>query len=107
MYTQEQGSIYVFLPGGPGPGVVGVSEDVEVGFLPAGNTHEDIDQEFSRTSTRPRSKAAITLDDFHDVLRNKFPGSAVVVHMNRIANCSGLRGFTKALKKFKSFSQYK
>ena len=44
---------------------LGVFDEIIVGFLPIGHTHEDINQSFSTTSARLRSTDAITLDDLH------------------------------------------
>ena len=43
----------------------GVFDTVEVGFLPIGHTHCDIDQAFSSTSDRLKYHDAITLADLH------------------------------------------
>ena len=42
---------------------LGLFDTVEVGFLPKGHTHEDIDQCFSQSSCRLKQNNAITLTD--------------------------------------------
>lgn len=80
---------------------------VEAGFLPVGHTHEDIDQAFSRTSTRLRVTNAITLTDLHTALRKTFDGHAHVEHMKRLANWSGLCDETNCLRKINHITQWR
>ena len=47
-----------------------VFESIEVGFLPVGHTHEDVDQAFSQTSARLRVRNSTTRDDLHSELRS-------------------------------------
>ena len=47
----------------------GVFDEIQVGFLPVGHTHCDIDQAFSSTSSRLETHDAVTLEDMHEELR--------------------------------------
>ena len=67
-----------------------VFESVEVGVLPVGHTHEDVDQAFSQTSARLRVRNAITREELHSELRSTYGGNVEVEEMRRIANSSGL-----------------
>ena len=69
---------------------LGVFEQIEVGFLPVGHTHEDVDQAFSQTSGRLRVHDAVDLDDLHEELRQAFKGKVQVTELKTIANWSGL-----------------
>ena len=51
-----------------------VYRSVEVGFIPVGHTHEDIDQAFSQTSARLRVNNAITLADLKTELKCAYGG---------------------------------
>ena len=42
---------------------------IELSFLPVGHTHTDIDQLFSIFSNYLKSNNAITINEFHDVIR--------------------------------------
>ena len=63
-----------------------VFDVVEVGFLPRGHTHDDIDQAFSSTSSRLRVNDAVTLDELHYQLSQTFERSTKVSHMKRVIN---------------------
>lgn len=63
---------------------------IELGFLPVGHTHEDIDQIFSQTSARLRANDAVTLPHLHEQLSHVNNGRTNVSHMKRITNWSGL-----------------
>ena len=65
-----------------------VFDEIEVGFLPIGHTHEDVDQAFRSTSNRLRQTNAITLSDFHEVLRNCYNRNTKVAYMEHIINWS-------------------
>lgn len=84
-----------------------VFQVVEVGFLPKGHTHEDIDQCFSQTSARLRAHNAITLTDLQEQLAETNMGHAAVYHLKRIANWSGLCDSECALRKVDNISQYR
>lgn len=49
-----------------------VFETVEVGFLPVGHTHEDIDQGFSVLSRHLRKNAALSLSSYTATVRKAF-----------------------------------
>lgn len=84
----------------------GVFDEVIVGFLPVGHTHEDIDQTFSRTSERLRNRDAITLSDLHNELSQTYNKNTQVSHMDKIANWSGLCGKEKCLTSVEGVSQF-
>lgn len=84
-----------------------VFEEVEVGFLPVGHTHEDIDQSFSSTSARLRSNNAVTLQELHSELRKTYNGETEVSHMKHVANWSGLCAAEKCLTNVKHFSTFR
>ncbi len=81
--------------------------EVEVGFLPVGHTHEDIDQAFSTTSARLRVNEAITLKDLLNQLRQVYNRHTSVVHMKNIINWSGLCEQENILTSIKNFSVYR
>ena len=84
---------------------LGVFDDVEVSFLPKGHTHEDIDQSFSRTSSRLRTHDAVTLDDLHHQLSQTHGGTTKVSHMKRVVNWSGLCRQESFIRKIRSITQ--
>ncbi len=84
-----------------------IFDQVEVGFLPVGHTHEDIDQTFSRTSDRLRCNNAITLSDLHHELKQVYNERTTVVEMKNVANWSGLCENEKCLSNIKNFSKYR
>lgn len=86
---------------------VGVFESVEVGFLPVGHTHEDVDQSFSQTSSRLRVHNAITLRELHLQLRQTNKGGVEVQHLKRIANFSGLCDQENCMKKIDRITQWR
>ena len=69
---------------------LGVFLSVEVGFLPVGHTHEDVDQAFSQTSARLPVNDAITLGDLHKELTQTNNGKVKVQDMRKLINWSGL-----------------
>lgn len=81
-------------------------DEVIVSFLPVGHTHEDIDQTFSRTSERLRSKDAITLKELRSELSNVYNNGTTVCDLDKIANWSTLCERTKCLTKISGISQY-
>lgn len=81
--------------------------EVEVGFLPVGHTHEDIDQAFSTTSARLRVHEAVTLNDLLFQLRQVYNSHTSVVHMKNIINWSGLCHQERILTTVKNFSTYR
>jgi len=85
----------------------GVFQCIQVGFLPVGHTHEDIDQAFSRTSERLRSQNAVTLDDLNHELRASYRGSSAVTHLKNIANWSKLCEEQKVLTVPDAFSHFR
>ncbi len=85
---------------------LGIFDTVEVGFLPKGHTHEDVDQCFSQTSCRLKQHNAITLTDLHYQLSHANKGQAKVSHMKRVVNWSGLCDEQKCLRKIPRISTY-
>ncbi|MEM9681301.1 MAG: hypothetical protein AAF901_13340, partial [Bacteroidota bacterium] len=85
----------------------GLFESIEVGFLPIGHTHEDIDQAFSATSKRLRSNNAITLEDLHNELRQTYNEKTVVISMQGVINFSGLCENSDSLRDVPPFSHYR
>lgn len=81
-------------------------DEIIVGFLPIGHTHEDIDQTFSRTSERLRSKDAVTMKELKSELSNVYNSRTTVGDMDKIANWSTLCERTKCLTKISGISQY-
>ena len=87
---------------------VGIFESVEVGFLPVGHTHEDVDQAFSQTLARLRVNNAITLNDLHSELRQTNRAYEVdVQHMQRVANWSALCDGENCLRKIDKVTQWR
>lgn len=86
---------------------MGVFDRVEVGYLPVGHTHEDIDQVFSRSAERLRSNDAITLGDLHSELSSVYNDLTDVYHMKKIVNWSGLCHEAKCTANISNFSQYR
>ena len=84
-----------------------VFDSVEVGFLPVGHTHEDIDQAFSQTSSRLRVHDAITLSDMHHELRQAYKHNTHVEHLRRLANWSGLCDTENCLRKVDKATQWR
>lgn len=84
-----------------------VFDEVEVGFLPIGHTHEDIDQTFSSTSSHLRHSDAITLSDFHSTLRNVYNDHTCVGHMKHVINWSGLCQQESCLTTVSNFSHFR
>ena len=85
----------------------GVFSTVEVGFLPVGHTHEDIDQAFSKTSERLKLNNAITLDDLHEQLSFCYGEEAKVQQLRRLVNWSGLCEQTNCLRKIDNITQFR
>lgn len=81
-----------------------VFDEVEVGFLPVGHTHEDIDQAFSCTADQLRSNDAITLGEMHEQLGNVYNSRTVVSNMDNLINWSGLVRQENCLTNVKDFS---
>lgn len=84
-----------------------VFDSVEVGFLPVGHTHEDVDQAFSQTSARLRVRNAVTLEDMQHELRQTYKGNVQVGHLKRVANWSGLCNAENCLRKVDKVSQWR
>ena len=84
-----------------------VFESVEVGFLPVGHTHEDIDQAFSQTSKHLRVNNAITLSDLQHELMQTNKREVKIQHMQRVANFSGLCEQENCLKKVDRITQWR
>lgn len=78
---------------------------IEVGFLPVGHTHEDIDQVFSQTSARLRANTAITLDQLHYQLQNVNNGNTDVQHMKRLVNWSDLCNQENCIRRVDNITQ--
>ncbi len=84
-----------------------VFQSVEVGFLPIGHTHEDIDQSFSQTSGQLSRTNAITLSDLHSVVSVVNHGRTRVSHMKRIANWKDLCDLERCIRRIQNISQYR
>lgn len=84
-----------------------VCKVIEVGFLPVGHTHEDIDQAFSCTAERLRSNDAVTRADLHCQLEKVYNNRTVVREMKSIVNWSGLCSSEKCLSPVSGFSHYR
>ncbi len=85
---------------------LGVFKSVEVGFLPKGHTHEDIDQCFSQTSGRLKIKNAITLADLQSELTHTNKGQAKVYHLKRVVNWRGLCEQERCMRRVDNLTQY-
>ena len=83
-----------------------IFDEIEVGFLPVGHTHEDIDQAFSCTAERLRSCDAVTLEDLHEEVRKAYNAYTTVTHMRNIVNWSGLCESQHCLTRIANFTQY-
>lgn len=80
-----------------------IFEEIEASFLPVAQTHEDIDQAFSRTSERLRSEDSVTLAEFHGALKRAYNGCVHVVHIKSTVNWSGLYNQERALQRVPLF----
>ncbi len=85
----------------------GIFDEVEVGFLPIGHTHEDIDQSFSRTSDRLRTNNAITLEDLQAEVRQTYNKFTSVTGMENVVNWSELCENEKYLYAIPAFSHFR
>lgn len=86
---------------------LGVFDSVEVGFLPVGHTHEDVDQVFSQTSARLRVHDAITLQDLQYELRQTNKGNVEIQHLKRLVNWSKLCDTENCLRKIDRVTQWR
>ena len=77
-----------------------------MGFLPVGHTHEDIDQTFSKTSERLRTRDTVTISDLHSELSLAYNKNTKVSHIEKIANWSGLCTGQKCLTNIDGISQF-
>lgn len=84
-----------------------VFDDIIVGFLPVGHTHEDIDQSFSVTSARLKSKDIITLSGMQAELRKAYNNTTKVKHLKSVGNWSRLCEIEKCLTNIQLFSQFR
>lgn len=84
-----------------------VFQSIEVGFLPIGHTHSDIDQTFSCTSRRLRTEDAITMEDMHGVLSKCYNKHTTVSSLKQVANWSALCERSSCLHKVHGISQYR
>lgn len=84
----------------------GVFESVEVGFLPVGHTHEDIDQAFSCTSSTLRNVDAITLNDLHARVKLVYNDQTCVSHMKYVANWKELCNVGDCVADVEPFSNF-
>ena len=85
----------------------GVFESIEVGFLPVGHTHCDIDQCFSTTSDRLTFHDALTIDDLHDQVRKCYNDNTQVERMTKVANWSQLCDEVKCINNIVLITQYR
>ena len=75
----------------------GIFLEVQVGFLPRGHTHEDIDQAFSCTSRYLKVHQGITPSELVSCLRKAYHPTPTVLEMKSVANVSGLLEQSQAL----------
>ena len=85
----------------------GVFKETHASFLPVGHTHEDIDQCFSRTSTRLSVEDAVTMSDLWGEFCKSYTPSPHVSGMNNVANFSGLLSKERCLLKVPPFSHFR
>ena len=81
-------------------------DEIIVGFLPVGHTHEDIDQSFSATSSRLKSADILTLSDMHTELRRCYNNQTRVESMDAMVNWSQLCEEQGCLSNAQQFTQY-
>lgn len=84
-----------------------VFSEVQVGFLPVGHTHSDIDQTFIINSRRLRTHGAITLPDLHGKLSQRYNDKTDVTCMKHFKNWSGLGEQMQCNHKVNKFSLYR
>lgn len=74
-----------------------VFDSIEVGFLPVGHTHCDIDQCFSSTSNCLRQNDAVNLNELQSLLCKSNAENTEVRSMNQVANWSKLCSDSKCI----------
>ena len=84
-----------------------VFDAVEIGFLPVGHTHSDIDQCFSTTSDRLKYHNAVTLDDLHEQLKKCYNERTTVERMTKVVNWSQLCDQSKCINNISNITQYR
>lgn len=84
-----------------------VFDSVEVGFLPIGHTHSDIDQAFSTTSDRLRYHNAVTLAEMHQQVSNCYNEHTKVSTLKQICNWSGLCDKVRCNNNINFITQYR
>lgn len=84
-----------------------VFESIEVGFLPVGHTHSDVDQAFSTTAERLRHYDAITIYDMEDQLSTCYNSQTIVTSLKEVANWSGLCEQEKCCQKIKHITMWR
>lgn len=84
-----------------------VFDCVEVGFLPIGHTHCDIDQAFSSTGERLRYHDAITLSDLQHQVSLCYNEKTTVSSLKQIINWSGLCDETRCNNHIDQITQYR
>ena len=85
----------------------GIFDSIEIGFLPVGHTHCDIDQAFSTTAERLRYHDAITLSDLQHEVSKCYNGKTTVSRLKQLVNWSGLCDKSKCNNNIKHITQYR
>lgn len=80
---------------------------IEIGFLPKGHTHEDVDQCFSQSACRLRQNNALNILQMHQELSQINRGFVEVSHIKRIVNWSGLCENESCIYGINNFTQYR
>ncbi len=84
-----------------------VFDCIEVGFLPIGHTHCDVDQAFSSTSQRLRYHDAVTLSDLQHEVSLCYNEKTTVSSLKQVANWSGLCDQTRCNNNINLITQYR
>ncbi len=84
-----------------------VFDCVEIGFLPIGHTHCDVDQAFSSTSERLKYHDAITLPDLQHIVSSCYNDKTTVSSLKQVVNWSGLCDATRCNNNINLITQYR
>lgn len=87
--------------------VWGVFRSIAVSFMPAGHSHQDIDQAFSRTSQRLKSIDTISLRKLHKQLPLIYGVNRKVIRMKSIVNWSSSCVSDRVHPNIPTFSHYR
>lgn len=85
----------------------GIFDVVEVGFLPVGHTHSDVDKAFSTTADRLRYHDAVTLNNMEILLGNCYNEFTRVISLQEVANWSGLCNQESCCNVIKNITMYR